>query len=41
VKIASLAFWEAYLKDDANAKAFLASDALITESGGKAQLLRR
>ncbi len=41
VKIASLAFWEAYLKDDANAKAFLASDALITESGGRAQLLRR
>ena len=41
VRIASLAFWEAYLKDDANAKAFLASDALITESGGKAQLLRR
>jgi hypothetical protein len=41
VKIASLAFWEAYLKDDANSKAFLASDALITESAGKAQLLRR
>ena len=41
VKIASLAFWEAYLKADANAKAFLASDALMTESGGKAQLLRR
>ena len=41
VKIASVAFWEAYLKDDANAKAFLASDALMTESGGKAQLLRR
>ena len=41
VKIATLAFWEAYLKDDANSKAFLASDALITESGGKAQLLRR
>ncbi len=41
VKIASLAFWEAYLKADANAKAFLDSDALVTESGGKAQLLRR
>ncbi len=41
VKIASLAFWEAYLKNDANSKAFLASDALMTESGGKAQLLRR
>ena len=41
VKIASLAFWEAYLKADANAKAFLASDGLMTESGGKAQLLRR
>ncbi len=41
VRIGTLAFWEAYLRGDANAKAFLASDALITESGGKAQLLRR
>ncbi len=41
VKIASLAFWEACLKGDANAMAFLKSDALATESGQKAQLLRR
>ncbi len=41
LKIATLAFWEAYLKDDANAKAFLQSDALMTESGNRAQLLRR
>ncbi len=41
VKIASLAFWEAYLKGDANAMTFLKSDALDAESGQKAQLLRR
>lgn len=41
VKIATLAFWDAYLKDDANAKAFLQTDALMTESGNRAQLLRR
>ena len=41
MKIATLAFWEAYLKDDANAKAFLQTDALMTESDNRAQLLRR
>ena len=41
LKIATLAFWEAYLKADANSKAFLQSDALMTESGNRAQLLRR
>ena len=41
VRIATVAFWEAYLKDAANAKAFLQSDALMTESGGRAQLLHR
>ncbi len=41
VKIASLAFWDAYLRDDAAAKAFLASDALSKESGGIAKLERR
>jgi predicted dienelactone hydrolase len=41
MKIATLAFWEAYLKDDASAKAFLQTDSLMTESGNRAQLLRR
>ena len=41
MKIATLSFWEAYLKDDASAKAFLQTDALMTESGNRAQLLRR
>lgn len=41
VKIATLAFWEAFLKGDPQAKAFLGGDALVTESDGKAQLLRR
>src|SRR5262249_36784584 len=41
VRIATLAFWEAYLKKDAGAVAFLRTDALMTESGNRAQLLRR
>jgi predicted dienelactone hydrolase len=41
LKIATLAFWEGYLKDDANSKAFLQTDALMTESENRAQLLRR
>jgi predicted dienelactone hydrolase len=41
MKIATLAFWDAYLKDDPSAKAFLQTDALMTESGNRAQLLRR
>ena len=41
VRAATLAFWEAYLKDDANARAFLAADALARESDNRAQLLRR
>ncbi|HEY1433729.1 MAG TPA: hypothetical protein VGG65_00055 [Thermoanaerobaculia bacterium] len=41
LRIATLAFWEAYLKGDGNAKAFLQTDALMTESGNRAQLLRR
>jgi dienelactone hydrolase len=41
VKIATLAFWEAFLKGDARSKAFIDSDALVAESDGKAQLLRR
>ena len=41
VRAATLAFWEAYLKNDANARAFLAADALARESDNRAQLLRR
>lgn len=41
LKIATLAFWEAFLKGDANSKAFLQTDALATESDNRAQLLRR
>lgn len=41
VKIATLAFWEGYLRQDAAAKAFLQSDALMTDSHNRAQLLRR
>ncbi|MDQ1410395.1 MAG: hypothetical protein QOJ41_2130 [Acidobacteriaceae bacterium] len=38
---ASLAFWDAYLKDDPAAKAFLQSDALERSSHGAAKLSRR
>jgi dienelactone hydrolase len=41
VKAATLAFWEAYLKGDAGARAFLAGDGLARESDNRAQLLRR
>ena len=41
VKAATLAFWEAYLKGDASARAFLAGDGLAKESDNRAQLLRR
>ena len=41
VKIATLAFWQAFLDGDAGAKAFLQSDALMTDSNNRAQLLRR
>lgn len=41
VRIATLAFWDAYLKEDAAAAAFLKSDALMTDSENRAQLLRR
>jgi pimeloyl-ACP methyl ester carboxylesterase len=41
VKIASLAFWDAYLKGDLPAKLFLQSDALASESGGKVKLERK
>lgn len=33
-KMITLAFWDAFLKDDAEAKAWLASDALASVSGG-------
>jgi predicted dienelactone hydrolase len=38
---ASLAFWDAYLKDDPAAKKFLQSDALARYSHGAAKLSRR
>jgi hypothetical protein len=41
VKAATLAFWEAFLKGDAGARAFLAGDGLARESDNRAQLLRR
>jgi len=41
VKSAGLAFWDAYLKNDASAKAYLQSDSLPDASGGKAKLFRK
>jgi predicted dienelactone hydrolase len=41
LKIATLAFWDAFLREDAAAKAFLESDVLATETGGKAKIERR
>jgi predicted dienelactone hydrolase len=41
LKVASLAFWDAFLRDDSAAKAFLESDALAKETGGKAKIERR
>ena len=41
VKAATLAFWEAFLKGDGGARAFLAGDGLAKESENRAQLLRR
>ncbi|MBM4089126.1 MAG: hypothetical protein FJ276_06820 [Planctomycetes bacterium] len=41
VKQATTAFWDAALKADATAKAWLASDALVNQSGSKAKLERR
>jgi predicted dienelactone hydrolase len=41
LKIATLAFWDAFLRDDASARAFLESDALAKETGGKAKIERR
>ena len=41
VKIASLAFWDAYLKGDAPAKLFLQSDTLAAESPVKVKLERK
>ncbi len=38
VKASSLAFWDAYLKDSAQARAYLNSSALADFSGGKATL---
>jgi hypothetical protein len=41
VKMASLAFWGAYLKDDKQAKDYLKTDALVTYSKGALKLSRK
>lgn len=41
MKAASLSFWNAYLKDDKKAKAYLSSDRLTTDTLGKAKLSHR
>lgn len=41
VKIASIAFWDAYLRDDAKAKAFLKSDSLVVYSNKSVRLDRK
>ncbi len=41
VKIASIAFWDAYLKTDANAKAYLKSNSLIEYSRNSVKLNRK
>jgi hypothetical protein len=40
VKVASAAFWDAYLKDSDSARAYLASPGLGDFSGGKAHIER-
>jgi hypothetical protein len=37
----TLAFWDAFLKGDAKAKAWLASDALATVSKGQATIINK
>ena len=41
VKVASIAFWDAYLKTDANAKAYLKSNSLIGYSRNSVKLNRK
>jgi len=41
IKVATIAFWDAYLKDDAKARAYLQSDALPTWSKGTVRLDRK
>jgi predicted dienelactone hydrolase len=41
IKVATIAFWDAYLRDDAKAKAYLQSDALPTWSNGAVRLDRK
>ena len=41
VKAVSVAFWDEFLRDDATARAFLDSDGLTKETGGRAKLERR
>jgi hypothetical protein len=41
VKVACIAFWDAYLKNDSQARAYLASPALPELSGDRVTLLRK
>lgn len=41
IKMASLAFWDAYLKDETKAKEYLKSDALMTYSRNEVKLSRK
>jgi hypothetical protein len=41
VKIASIAFWDAYLKNDAPAKKYLKSDALVDYSRDSVKIDRK
>jgi predicted dienelactone hydrolase len=41
VKAVTVAFWDEFLRDDAAARAFLDSDGVTNESGGRAKLERR
>jgi hypothetical protein len=40
-QMATLAFWDAYLKGDKNGRDWLASDALATYSHGEAMVSRK
>jgi len=41
VKIASIAFWDAYLKDEPKAKAYLKSDSLVAYSNKSVTIDRK
>ena len=41
MRVETLAFWNAYLKNDASARQYLASDGLVMFSGGAARVDRK